>query len=202
LFSISSVLLAVAISFDSFFAGISYGCARIKVPVRSLVTAGAVTGFAMLLSMSFGAGLTGIFGSSFARWLGGALLVVLGASALNGANGASVRTLPVVRLSFLGLIVHIIREPRTADFDRSSVIDAREALVLGTALAMDAFGVGIGAALAGYQVLGMTILSGLACPLSLAGGVMLGSLPRLSNPARFKKVPPWVLIAIGLFRFM
>lgn len=202
MFTANYLLLAGAISFDSFLAGVSYGYARIRVPFRSLLIAGTITGFVMFLSMSLGDALSGFTGAEFARWLGASLLVLIGASALANGHARSGKDIPVVRLSFLGVVVHVIREPQSADLDRSRVIDSREALVLGTALAMDAFGVGLGAALAGMRILGMTLLAAFGCPLMLWLGAITGSSARLRNTGYVKRLPAWTLVTIGLMRFL
>ena len=47
----------------------------------------------------------------------------------------------------LGVVIHILKKPTRADFDRSGIITGLEALFLGVALSLDAFGAGIGAAM-------------------------------------------------------
>ncbi len=200
-FGFDTLFLALAISFDSFIAGVSYGCARIRVPIGSLVITGAITGLVMYCSMSVGGVLAALTGERFARWLGGSLLILLGAYALNSSAHNTSSARPVLKLSFLGVIVHVIGEPMIADRDRSCVIDSKEALVLGTALAMDAFGVGLGAALAGMRVLGMTMLAAFGCPLLLAAGAAMGRSARFVNASFAHKLPAWTLITIGLLRF-
>jgi putative sporulation protein YtaF len=170
-----------------------------------------MTGMAIMLSMSFGGVLGGLFGHDMARWLGASLLVVTGALALrNGQSMACERSRttapetqqPSFKLSFLGVLVQIIREPRTADTDESRIIDAREAIALGAALSVDSAGVGLGAALAGFDALWMTLLAAIACPLSLALGSWLAmrALPTGTSIAR--SLPAWALIGIGLLRLL
>lgn len=202
--SLSAVVLAIAISFDSFLVGLSYGFAGIKVPLRSLAIPGLITGAVMAAAMRAGDALSAVASPGFARWLGSSLIILIGAYALSNGkaihqgNGHDRR--PLLTLSFLGIILHVIRDSRTADMDRSSVIDSREATVLGFALALDAFGVGLGASLAGFRALEMTLLAGLSCPLSLAAGVVAGNKMPMSSS--LKLLPSWTLIAIGLLRFL
>ena len=58
----------------------------------------------------------------------------------------------VFRIRPLGLVVKILREPTVADTDTSGMIDIKEALLLGSALALDALGAGLGAAATGYNL--------------------------------------------------
>ena len=44
----------------------------------------------------------------------------------------------------LGITIKIIKNPTSSDFDKSNVIDSKEALFLGLALSLDSFCIGIG----------------------------------------------------------
>jgi len=235
LISPSLLLLALATTFDSFLAGVSYGYAKIRVPFYSLAIAGLMTGATVMLSMSFGGLLGRMFGPDFARWLGASLLVVTGALALRNGHSAGPgdgrgagegtghsagdgtghsagegtgggtdesELMPSVTLRFLGVLVQIIREPRAADVDESRTIDAREAIALGAALSVDSAGVGLGAALAGFDALWMTVLASATCPLSLALGTWLGMHALPTGSSAVRNLPAWVLIVVGLLRLL
>ena len=66
----------------------------------------------------------------------------------NGENNA----IATLRIKPLGIIIQILREPSRADLDSSGVISLREAFLLGTALALDALGAGMGASLSGFDL--------------------------------------------------
>ena len=66
----------------------------------------------------------------------------------SGENNA----IATLRIKPLGIIIQILREPSRADLDSSGVISFREAFLLGTALALDALGAGMGASLSGYDL--------------------------------------------------
>ena len=53
----------------------------------------------------------------------------------------------------LGVVISILQKPTDVDFDKSGTINGVEALVLGIALSLDAFGAGIGAAMIGISPL-------------------------------------------------
>ncbi|MCG3056169.1 manganese efflux pump, partial [Escherichia coli] len=56
-----------------------------------------------------------------------------------------------VEIKSIGLVINILKKPTTADLDKSGSITGVEALILGIALSLDAFGAGIAAALLGYS---------------------------------------------------
>ncbi len=76
-----------------------------------------------------------------------------------------------------------------------------EAVVLGTALSLDAFGAGIGARLVGLPALPTAAVIGAACGLFLFAGLRLGFV--LASKQRLQRLtllPGIVLILIGMFK--
>lgn len=110
---------------------------------------------------------------------------------------------PVLLWEFrrLGLIIRIWRTPSMADVDRSGVISASEAVLLGVALSLDSLGAGIGAALLGFPPALTSLVIGAACGLCIAAGVRFGFL--LSGWRWVNKltvVPGCILIIMGLLK--
>ena len=106
-----------------------------------------------------------------------------------------------IQLRFLGLVVQVLRTPDLADIDGSGGISLRESLLLGSALAMDAFASGIGAALAGItlSVIGIVALTQLG--MIRLGQILAGKIPEfLMTKAKF--LPGIVLIFIGLAKLI
>lgn len=77
----------------------------------------------------------------------------------------------------LGIVINILKKPMSADFDNSGTITGVEAIVLGFALSLDAFGAGIGASMLGYSPLFLTIaviiMSTSFVSLGMVGGALL-----------------------------
>ena len=73
-----------------------------------------------------------------------------------------------------GGITELLKEPQKADFDRSGEISGKEAVVLGIALAMDAFGAGFGAALMGFNPFATSAAVGLSKIVLVSSGFYLG----------------------------
>ena len=59
----------------------------------------------------------------------------------------------MIELKRIGIVIQILRTPQMADVDRSGIISASEALLLGIALSLDSFGAGLGAAMIGFSPL-------------------------------------------------
>src|SRR5690554_4858738 len=136
------LLVALATSIDGFIIGVSYGMRNIEMRKRiilqiSLISA-AVIGVAMLLGHS----VLYFVPEVWARLVSAGVIFLMGfvffAQAFIKykfpADREDRRFIGRVRIKFLGIIIEILRQPEKADFDRSSTIDAREALFLGTAI--------------------------------------------------------------------
>ncbi|AHV96673.1 manganese efflux pump [Paenibacillus sabinae] len=103
----------------------------------------------------------------------------------------------------LGIVIQILRTPSSADMDQSGSISSTEALVLGIALSLDAFGAGLGAALLGFNPLwtslvialfsGSILVLGLNTGLRFAGSVWM---------KRASVLPALLLIAIGILKLL
>ncbi|TYP50895.1 sporulation membrane protein YtaF [Thermosediminibacter litoriperuensis] len=165
---LSSFLLAVAVSVDSFSAGIVYGMRKIKIPVLSQLIIAFSTSVALSLAMTGGSLLEKFMNPRLAEYTGSFILFLLGLSSLIEAlcrrdlvedqQNSSPRMIATLKIKPLGLVIKILKEPAVADLNISGTIETREAFLLGTALALDAFGAGLGAGAVGFKLLPTIIL--------------------------------------------
>ncbi|HHY92404.1 MAG TPA: sporulation membrane protein YtaF [Firmicutes bacterium] len=193
---ISALVLALAVSLDSLGVGFAYGVKKLKIPLASLLLLSGLSSLAMLLSMAVGQVLAAILPTAVERWLGGGILIGMGLSSFftawrsqhkRGAEGE----LLSVRIRPLGLIIQVIEEPGRADLDASGEINPGEAVLLGSALALDALGAGLGAALSALPAFFTPALVGLATLFTLSTGLSLGTrLVCLESP--------WASVAHGV----
>ncbi|KUO72033.1 MAG: sporulation protein [Desulfosporosinus sp. BRH_c37] len=212
-----AMLMAVALSLDGFGVGLAYGLRRIRIPISSLIAIALCTVFAMGISMLFGSWVTLWLRVIPARLLGATILLTLGFFQLARAIRNRQREIlplavpamavviqkpmlePVFRfqLSFFGLVIQVLKTPDIADVDGSGGISLRESLLLGSALAMDAFASGIGAAMAGMtlSVIGIVALTQIL--MLRLGQQMAGKIPEYWT-AKAEYLPGVVLILVGL----
>lgn len=212
-----AMLMAVALSLDGFGVGLAYGLRRIRIPMSSLIVIALCTVFAMGISMLFGSWVTLWLRFIPARLLGATILLTLGVFQLARAIGNRKREIfpqavpamavvvqkpglePVFRfqLSFLGLVIQVLKTPDIADVDGSGGISLRESFLLGSALSMDAFASGIGAAMAGMtlSVIGLVALTQIM--MLRLGQQMAGKIPE-SWTDKAEYLPGAVLILVGL----
>lgn len=205
-------LIALALSVDSFVAGASYGVRNIKLPLLSLAIISLMSMVAITVSMMLGYAFAGYFSPTLARKLGGTILILIGLwvliQSLQGNGGSenentedTTDPLVYIRIRALGLAVQILREPSKADLDRSGTISPREAVLLGLALAMDAFGAGIAISMLGFNIIFTTLLVGLCQFMMINAGLITGigmGATKLSK--KMCHLPGIILITLGLFK--
>jgi len=102
----------------------------------------------------------------------------------------------LVKAHIAGLVLMVLREPTLADQDRSGTIEIGEAVVLGTALAMDAV------ALMGGSVILLALAVGIMNGLMFYAGFRLGGviseLPQMKLASRL--APGIILFIMGILR--
>ncbi|MFZ3101009.1 MAG: sporulation membrane protein YtaF [Desulfitobacteriaceae bacterium] len=214
----TALLMAFALSLDGFGVGLAYGLRRIRLPLSSLLVIALCTVFAMGVSMLLGSWVVLWLKFIPAKLLGAIIILSLGifqfiravfkteknvcineAIPVMASINQAVLVEPVFRiqLRFLGLVVQVLRTPDLADIDGSGGISLRESLLLGSALAMDAFASGIGAALAGMTLFVIGIVALTQLVMIRLGQVLAGKIPEFLM-TKAELLPGLVLIMVGL----
>ncbi len=207
---ISLLLLAFAVSLDSFSVGFTYGMRKMRIPFKSIFVIACCSAGTMLGAMFLGELLTRIFPVYITEKLGGFILMLIGAWVLyqffrptrETAEEEEVeKTLINFEIKTFGIVINILRKPMTADIDKSGTITGVEALLLGVALSLDAFGAGIGAALLGYSPIIMSLLVACMSSLFVSIGIKSGHIfSRFSWMDKFSCLPGIILIMIGIWK--
>lgn len=207
---LSLLTIAFAVSLDSFGVGLTYGLRKMKLPWRSLLFIAGCSAMSILIAMLFGSWLLSYLPTVVAEWIGGIILCLIGAWAIYQAykpaetNEKTKEDEWVFKfeIKMLGIVIQILRKPMVADIDNSGTITGREAMLLGIALSLDAFGAGIGASLLGLSPLWMAISVAIMSALFVTLGMKSGRL--FANSLlmkRFAFIPGALLMMIGVFSF-
>ncbi|MBE0465640.1 MAG: sporulation membrane protein YtaF [Candidatus Desulforudis sp.] len=189
-----------ALSLDGFGAGLAYGLRRIKVPVTSMLIISLTSGAAISVSLALGHLAAQGIPPDLAQHLGGWLLILLGVWILLQALRRSTQRILSLRIPQLGVVVQVLLEPLDADMDRSGCISAREAMVLGIALALDAFAAGFAIALSGLFTIFIPLFVVIGLFILLNLGLMMGQRSARLLSAKVNLLPGCLLIMLGLFR--
>jgi putative sporulation protein YtaF len=205
------IVLGFVLSIDSFGVGFTYGMKSIRIPGRSLLIIMGITGAVIFISMSIGYSVKGFLYPNAAKIFGGMILIALGCWNLYNLSKTNheeqihicAETESVKKPIQLGDLIEILRIPMKADEDQSGWISGKEAVILGTALSLDAFGAGIGAAFLGYPLSLTPVIiagmSGIFIYLGMVTGTLCSTFKWI-NQLRF--LPGCLLIFIGLYKFL
>ncbi|GGB48512.1 sporulation membrane protein YtaF [Fictibacillus barbaricus] len=205
----SFVLLALAVSLDSFGAGLTYGIKSIKIPFRSIVIIAICSAFTFLFSMLLGFTLEQFISHKTSEVLGGLILLGIGIYSLwqvflpeKENIEKEPKNIMLFEIKSLGIVIHILKKPVIADIDKSGSITGWEAVLLGIALSLDAFGAGIGAALIDLSPILTTLCIAVMSSLFLWGGMALGLyfFNKTNWMKRLSILPGVLLIVMGLLK--
>ncbi len=197
--------LAFAVSLDSFGVGLTYGMRKMKLPFKSLIFIASCSALVILIAMAVGTVISQWLSPDIAGMVGGCILILIGIYALiqvfrTDSSPSKVKE-PVIlnfEIKMLGVVVRILRQPMSADLDDSGTISGREAVLLGLALSLDAFGAGLGAALLGisplFLALSVTFMSGFFLTVGMGIGRKFSASAFMQ---RFSFIPGLLLIILG-----
>jgi len=207
----SLILLALALSLDSLTVGFLYGSRGIRLTWGALVMIGMATGLLLGLAM-YGGGLVAARLDPDVARRGGAMLLALvglwityqtwrtrpGAVSLPSEGRRVIK----LKLGSIGILIEILREPATADLDRSGQINLYEATFLGVALALDSMAAGLGAAMAGFSPLHLPVAAGGGSVLLIYLGTKIAGLLPFKISGRWSFLHGLMLVALGLYRMV
>lgn len=205
----SIILLALAVSLDSFSVGFTYGLRKMRIPFKSIAIIACCSALTLTIAMLIGHLLQQVVSSEFAGKMGGVILIILGVWVIyqffrpEKEKDILPHEKVIINLEIksLGLVIHILKKPMSADFDKSGTITGVEAIMLGLALSLDSFGAGIGAAMLGYSPGYLALAVALLSSLLVFLGIKLGSyLSQITWLQRFTFLPGILLIIIGVWK--
>lgn len=148
---ISSILLAISTSIDSFGIGITYGVKNTKISLPAILILIIISIGITSLSLCFGNILLLLLPDFILYFLGSFLLILMGVFIIFQSiykpkkfkkKDSSKKTYHFF-IESLGLTIQIIKDPISSDLDNSKNIDWKEALYLGIALSIDSFCIAI-----------------------------------------------------------
>ncbi|WP_226036454.1 sporulation membrane protein YtaF [Aquibacillus saliphilus] len=201
------LLLAFAVSLDSFMVAFTYGLRKMVLPVRSIIIITIITGIVFYLSMLIGNIIASFLSAPVAESIGGWVLILIGIWVVFQFFRTDKSTIdkdPTIfkfEIKSLGIVIQILKKPMVADIDNSGKITGIEAFLLGLALSLDSFGAGIGAAMLGFSPLlaavGIGATTGLFLTIGLKSGYLFSYWYWLQ---RLTFIPGIILILVGIFK--
>ncbi|MFD2761132.1 sporulation membrane protein YtaF [Lentibacillus juripiscarius] len=199
------LFLIIGVSIDGFGAGMSYGLRKVHIPYSAVAIIMLCSGFIVYLSMTIGTLLKSIITPEITGSIGGIILFCIGLYCLFNVTRAE-HEAPAKKAPADETWNHVktvMKEPRRADLDQSGSISAMEATLLGFALAVDAFGAGLGAAMLGYEPLLTAASIALMSGIFVLCGVRMGVfLARKKWTQKLTLLPPFLLMLLGILNMI
>ncbi len=207
-----TLLLVLALSFDSFVSGFAYGSNNINIPFRSSLVLNLICSSVLIISILFGALAGSLLPDPIARAVCFCILLVLGLIKLFDATiKAFIRRIDSgkqfnMRILNLRFVLNVYADPEHADIDKSKTLSAGEAVYLALALSLDSLTVGFGA---GTDLLSANITLSLALTILLSFSIgMIAVISGCTLGKRLAKTIPvdlsWasgiLLIALAIMR--
>lgn len=125
---LNCILLALSVSIDSLGIGISYGIKHTKISKISNFILFIISFIITSISIFIGNTISSIISEKCSLLVGSFLLIFLG---------------------IYGIYKNLSNKTTDYDFDHSNIIDKKEAILLGLALSVDSFCVGLGSGIIG-----------------------------------------------------
>ncbi len=197
-------LLVIAVSLDGLGVGISYGIQKTRIPLLPIAIIMCCSGFMVFISMTIGDALKRFINPGLSENLGALILIGIGCFTLaklvqaNNDQSTEPETSTVITD-----VKKVFRSPQKADLDHSGTISKQEAILLGMALALDAFGAGFAASLLHYSVMLTAVLVATMSGMFLFIGLKLGYFLSKKGEKKFLSFfPSLLLIGIGFFNLI
>lgn len=204
------VILSVALSIDGFGVGVSLGMRGMKIPFKSIVVISICSAISLAVAMLIGEFISQHVSQGAAEKTGGIILILLGIWLVyqyfrkekdTGEPQSKEKIIFNYEITSLGVVISILQKPTDVDFDKSGTITGIEALVLGIALSLDAFGAGIGAAMIGISPFILAASIGLMSSIFIWSGLQSGKILSKSKLVKnLSFLPGVLLIIIGILK--
>ncbi len=184
---LSSFLFAISANTDNFAVGLSYGMKKIRIGFVSSFLISLISLAGTIISMSFSKIAFNLSPRIPSNIIGSIILILIG--------GWTIVDSLICKHSDC-----ILKNPEKADKDNSLNIDAKESVVLALALTLNNVGLGIGAGIAGLNIVQTSFLTFIFSLLMIMGGCYLGS--KLFSKVLSQKaslVSGLLMILLGIF---
>ena len=192
---LSILLFVIAASLDILVVSLAYGLKDIKINFSSTLVIASISALGTFISMILGQFLVDLIPVKLGDIIGGLVLLLLGFYSIysyfkekkiltshNSENDSSP--------------TFILENPEVADKDKSGNIDFKESLALSLALALNNFGLGIGASISGLNIAFTTISTFIISLIFISLGFYLSKTIKSKNISKNSNLIAGIIIII------
>lgn len=196
---LSIMLIGVAANLDNLGVGVAYGVQATKIPIKSNIIIALIGAVMTYLSVMIGSTIGTYMNPKLAHIGGGIILLALGAWTI--WNDWRRITIPKQRTAQGNYLQQILDNPERADTDNNKVISSIESFLLGLALSLNCFGVGIGGGITGVSPFWSGIVVGSMSLCTMSIGVQMGIRLSYSWINKFaSSIAGMLLLSMGLYQ--
>ena len=192
---LSILLFVIAASLDILVVSLAYGLKDIKINFSSTLVIASISALGTFISMILGKFLVDLIPVKLGDIIGGLVLLALGFYSIysyfkekkiltshNSENNSSP--------------TFILENPEVADKDKSGNIYFKESLALSLALALNNFGLGIGASISGLNIAFTTISTFIISLIFISLGFYLSKTIKSKNISKNSNLIAGIIIII------
>ena len=192
---LSILLFVIAASLDILVVSLAYGLKDIKINFSSTLVIASISALGTFISMILGKFLVDLIPVKLGDIIGGLVLLALGFYSIysyfkekkiltshNSENNSSP--------------TFILENPEVADKDKYGNIDFKESLALSLALALNNFGLGIGASISGLNIAFTTISTFIISLIFISLGFYLSKTIKSKNISKNSNLIAGIIIII------
>lgn len=192
---LSILLFVIAASLDILVVSLAYGLKDIKINFSSTLVIASISALGTFISMILGKFLVDLIPVKLGDIIGGLVLLVLGFYSIYSyfkekkilnSNNSENNSSPTF----------ILENPEVADKDKSGNIDFKESLALSLALALNNFGLGIGASISGLNIAFTTISTFIISLIFISLGFYLSKTIKSKNISKNSNLIAGIIIII------
>ncbi|OUN53333.1 sporulation membrane protein YtaF [Clostridium perfringens] len=192
---LSIILFVIAASLDILVVSLAYGLKDIKINFSSTLVIASISALGTFISMILGKFLVDLIPVKLGDIIGGLVLLVLGFYSIYSyfkekkiltSNNSENNSSPTF----------ILENPEVADKDKSGNIDFKESLALSLALALNNFGLGIGASISGLNIAFTTISTFIISLIFISLGFYLSKTIKSKNISKNSNLIAGIIIII------
>lgn len=195
---LSIMLIGVAANLDNLGVGVAYGVQSTKIPIKSNIIIALIGAVMTYTAVMTGSILGTYMDPKLAHIGGGIILFALGVWTI--WNDWRRITIPKQKNPQGNYLQQILENPEKADTDNNKVISSIESFLLGFALSLNCFGVGIGGGITGVSPFWSGIVVGSMSICTMTIGVQMGIRLSYSWVNKFaSSIAGILLLSMGLY---
>lgn len=171
------ILTAIAVSLDSVVAGFSYGVSKIIIPKKSLVILSLIPVFMTFSVMYLSGILADFLTGNFIKFFGFFTMISLAVFSFKQYLNSK----KTIDINETLSVSDVFKNPNLADIDGTQDISAKESVVLGLAIGLDACTASVVLAFYGANIMSTSCVIGIMNFLFLEIGNLLGKKVKIKT---------------------